>query len=264
LIDDWASWQREDSQAFALLKQVLTGLAPGDQEALAPGPLVRISLDDSCDYPTISTSYGQQVPVVQASSGVRRILALAYLLVWTWQEHQRAAELLGQELTPRLIFLIDEVEAHLHPSGQRRVLAALLGVVNQLRAETDVQLLVVTHSPLVMASVEPFFEPAIDRWWDLDLIDGGVTLSQRPFERQRDANTWLMSQAFDLPSAGSLARQQALDRARNLIRQRTQANRAEIEASEYALQHSLAGTDPFWNQWRWAKARFGWQAEPKP
>ena len=51
------------------------------------------------------------------------------------------------------------------------------------------QLLVVTHSPLVMASVEPLFEPASDRWWDLDLIDGSVTLSERSFERQGGANS---------------------------------------------------------------------------
>lgn len=264
LIDDWASWQRENGQPFTLLKQVLQGLAPNEQDALEPGELVRISLDDARDYPTIRTSYGQQVPVVQASSGVRRILALAYLLVWTWQEHQRAAELLGQQLTPRLIFLIDEVEAHLHPAWQRRVLAALLAVVNGLRAETAVQLLVVTHSPLVMASVEPLFEPATDRWWDLDQIDGSVVLSQRPFERQGDANSWLMSEAFDLASAGSLARQQALVHARHLIRQEHEASAAEIQASEGALQHSLSGTDPFWNQWRWAKAKFGWANQLAP
>jgi predicted ATP-binding protein involved in virulence len=70
--------------------------------------------------------------IARQSFGVRRILALAYLLVWNWQEHQLAAELLCQELTPRLIFLIDEVEAHLYPTWHRRVLAALLGVVNQL------------------------------------------------------------------------------------------------------------------------------------
>jgi hypothetical protein len=264
LIDDWASWQRENGQSFALLQQVLQGLGPNEQDTLVPGELVRISLDDARDYPTIRTSYGQQVPVVQASSGVRRILALAYLLVWSWQEHQRAADLLGQELAPRLIFLIDEVEAHLHPAWQQRVLGALLAVVNSLRAGTEVQLLVVTHSPLVMASVEPLFEPASDRWWDLDLIDGSVTLSERSFERQGDANSWLMSEAFDLPSAGSLARQQALDRARQLIRQQDQANAADIAASELALHLCLSGTDPFWNQWRWAKTKFGWSAESAP
>ena len=156
------------------------------------------------------------------------------------------------------------MEAHLHPAWQRRVLAALLAVVNGLRAETAVQLLVVTHSPLVMASVEPLFEPANDRWWDLDQIDGTVVLSQRPFERQGEANSWLMSEAFDLPSAGSLARQQALVHARHLIRQEYEASAAEIQASERALQHSLSGTDPFWNQWRWAKAKFGWADQLAP
>lgn len=144
------------------------------------------------------------------------------------------------------------------------MLAALLAVVNGLRAETDVQLLVVTHSPLVMASVEPFFEPETDRWWDLDLIDGCVTLNQRPFERQGDANSWLMSEAFDLASAGSLARQQALNQALHVIRKEKQASAADVQNTERALQFSLSGTDPFWNQWRWAKATFGWSDQLEP
>lgn len=259
LIDDWASWQRENSQNFEQLKRVLQALAPSATETLQPGPLVRLSLDDARDYPTIITSYGQQVPVVQASSGVRRILSLAYLLVWTWQEHQRAAELLGQSLTPQLIFLIDEVEAHLHPAWQRRVLGTLLEVVKGLRPETQVQLLIVTHSPLVMASVEPLFEPQTDRWWDLDLVEGQVQLQQRLFERQGDANQWLMSPAFDLPSAGSIAQQSALERARNLIRQREQAPVADCRAVAAELHRTLGGADPFWNQWRWATETFGWQ-----
>jgi hypothetical protein len=28
------------------------------------------------------------VPVTQAAAGMRRVLALAYLLVWTWEEHE--------------------------------------------------------------------------------------------------------------------------------------------------------------------------------
>jgi hypothetical protein len=111
-----------------------------------------------------------------------------------------------------------------------------------------------------MASVEPIFEPGTDRWWDLDLVDGVVALSQRPFERQGDASTWLMSQAFDLPSAGYLLRQQALDSARNLIRQQNHTSPVDIETSEQALLNFLNRTNQFWNEWRWAKARLGWQS----
>jgi hypothetical protein len=90
-----------------------------------------------------------------------------------------------------------------------------------------------------------------------------VTLSQRPFERQGDANSWLMSAAFDLPTAGSLARQQAMSTARAIIRQQDDANSEEIQAAEQALRFSLSGADPFWNQWRWATETFGW-ASRKP
>ena len=35
-----------------------------------------------------------------------------------------------------------------------------------------VQLIAATHSPLVLASVEPEFDPTKDRIWDLDIITG--------------------------------------------------------------------------------------------
>lgn len=81
LIRDWASWQREDGQAFAALRQVLTALSPGPNEPLIPGELRKLSLDDPRRYPTLAMPYGQEVAVIHASAGMRRIIALAYLLV---------------------------------------------------------------------------------------------------------------------------------------------------------------------------------------
>ncbi len=90
LILDWASWQREDGEAFHQLTSVLKNLSPSPSELLRPGKLTRIGLDDSRDHPTLSLPYEQDVPVVTASAGMRRVVALGYLLVWTWQEHLRA------------------------------------------------------------------------------------------------------------------------------------------------------------------------------
>ena len=47
---------------------------------------------------------------------MKRIIGLAYLLVWAWQEHVKASELLARPPARQMIFLVDEVEAHLHPT----------------------------------------------------------------------------------------------------------------------------------------------------
>lgn len=108
--------------------------------------------------------YGQDVPLVFASAGMKRVVALAYLLVWTWHEHLRACELIDDEPAQEIIFLIDEIEAHLHPQWQRRIVPALLDVMDALTGDHQVptQLLVATHSPLVLASVESHFNSQID------------------------------------------------------------------------------------------------------
>ena len=129
LFRDWATWQLEDGVAFEQLKRVLEALSPSPDEMLVPGQLRRVSINDPKKYPTLMMPYGQEVPVIHASAGMRRILALAYLLVWTWQEHLAACELTGNDPAREIIFLIDEVEAHLHPQCQRRIVPALRAVM---------------------------------------------------------------------------------------------------------------------------------------
>jgi hypothetical protein len=90
LIRDWAKWQVGKSEPYKALRDVLRALSPSKSERLTPGDLTRISLDDVRDIPTVRMPYGQDVPVVNASSGIRRIIALAYFLVWSWEEHRRA------------------------------------------------------------------------------------------------------------------------------------------------------------------------------
>ena len=98
-------------------------LSPSGEEKLVPGKLTRISLDDARDMPTLRMPYGQEVPVLHASSGMRRIISLAYFLVWCWEEHLKARDLTGEEPESRAVFLIDEAEAHLHPKWQLIIFA---------------------------------------------------------------------------------------------------------------------------------------------
>ncbi len=185
LIWDWANWQKEDGQAFARLKAVLAALSPSAEEKLVPGRLVRISLKDARDIPTVRMPYGQDVPVLHAASGMRRLAALAWLLVWCLEEHGRAAELLGEEPAKRAVLCVDDVEAHLHPGWQRTIVPALMKAMDAVGMGEDgmgkaTQLVVTTHSPLIMASVETLFDSTKDAWFDLKLTDGRVALTKQP------------------------------------------------------------------------------------
>jgi len=152
---------------------LLWHLGPDDQP-LTPGELFRPSLDDVRRIPTIRMPYAQDVPITYAPAGVRRMCKMAYLLAWALSEHETEVHRSGKGATSQIIVLVDELETHLHPKWQRTVLPSLMAAVKDWRPDDppDVQFLVATHSPMVLASVEPTFIPELDALWKLDLVDG--------------------------------------------------------------------------------------------
>jgi hypothetical protein len=254
LILDWASWQREYGEAFSQLTGVLRALSPSPNELLKPAKLTRIALDDLRDQPTLATPYGQEVPLVLASAGMRRVVALAYLLVWTWQEHLRACEIRDMRPAKEIIFLIDEIEAHLHPQWQRRIVKALLDVMTSLTKthSVSVQMIVTTHSPLVLASLEPIFDSEKDAWFDLDLNrtenESRVQLEKRDFVRHGDVSNWLTSEAFDLKEPRSIEAEEAITKALSLAKMPA-PSRKQINEVDRLLRDSLSDVDRFWVRW---------------
>lgn len=188
------SWQQSNGageRPFELLCRILAQLSPhpeSPRELIRPGAPVRVFIDDTRDFPTIDIGYGA-IPAIHASAGMRRILSLAYLMVWTWREHLAASKLLRRPPVSDVIFLMDEVENHLHPAWQRRIVKALLTVLEGLSPGMQVQACLTTHAPLVLASLEPFFDAARDRFFvfDLDAETGVVTLDEAPWSAQGDA-----------------------------------------------------------------------------
>ena len=257
LIRDWAGWQKENGAPFKHLKSLLKRMSPSGGAALEPGELIRISLDDARDMPTIRMPYRQDVAVVHASAGMRRIMALTYCLVWAWEEHKRAAGQLGEEPAGQVIFLIDEIESHLHPAWQRGVVPAVLSVMQELNSEAEVQLLAATHSPLIMASIEPEFAAGTDAWFDLDFEQDEVVLRRRDFEKRGDAATWLISEAFDLQSGRPLEYERLVDEAQALLN-RENPDIDRIVRMNNALVAALSPTDYFLLNWRYICRRKGW------
>lgn len=257
LLADWVLWQEGKKPAFDDLAKVLDALSPSGEEKIQPGTPMRVG-DSVKDLPSLRMPYGQDVPLTHASAGMRRIAALAYLLVWTWREHQLACERFRLNPAREIIFLVDEIECHLHPQWQRRIVPALLNVMNALTGSRDVpvQLLAATHSPLVLASVEPLFNQENDCIWDFDLVGHEVEAHNYPWSRKGDVNAWLASEVFNLKEPVSVQAEEALQQARSFLRKAATNQRAltieekgQLQTIDDLLRASLSDVDPFWIRW---------------
>ena len=250
LLIDWAHWINANDDRAEAMAAVLKALAPAD-ETLAPGPLVRFSLQDARPIPSIDSHHGGVVPVVHASAGVRRAVALAYILTWAHSEHQLAAEQTGHTSTRQVFVLFDEVESHLHPRWQRSILRSLQEAGSAIFAGAEFQYLVSTHSPLVLASAEPWFDAERDAWFDIDLAGDPpqVHLERRPFVRLGAVGHWLTSEAFDLATdRGSLEAEEAVLKAREILREPEPTLDAVMKVDD-GLRRTLSELDPFWVRW---------------
>lgn len=249
LVRDWVKWQSTpDRYPFGILKNVLRRMSPPDMSELQPGQPIRM-INDTRDIPTILHPYGE-IPIVNASAGVRRIVTLAYLIVWAWYEHNVGAELTEAKPENRMVILIDEIEAHLHPKWQRVILPALLGVQSLLSSELTIQFMISTHSPLVLASAETHFNSATDRLFHIAAngSTGEAELSIMDFVKYGNVDSWLTSPIFSLGQARSQEAERAIDTAKKLQLQDSPSAEA-IAATHHVLLDELSETDPFWPRW---------------
>ncbi len=88
----------------------------------------------------------EKLALDQLSGGYRAVLALAADLAWRMAQGNPH---LDDPLESEAIVLIDEVDLHLHPSWQQRILNDLA------RTFPNVQFVVSTHSPQVLTTVGP-------------------------------------------------------------------------------------------------------------
>jgi hypothetical protein len=219
---------------------------------MEPGEPMRVSVEDVRDIPTIKMPYGT-VPVIHASAGMKRILGLAYLLVWTWYEHLQASKLRKRQPTDQIILLMDEVESHLHPQWQRSIMPAVLEVATGLQQQMKIQAFTTTHSPLVLASLEPIIDEEIDRLFLFELQGQEVTLNEFPWTKQGDTVGWLTSEIFGLKQARSKEAEIAIEAAEAWMRADSMNGFPENLRTQLQIQQQLErllpGHDPFWPRW---------------
>jgi hypothetical protein len=276
LLADWVSWQqRSKSEEFGALRKVLHALWPPREHLnldLAP---TRVHLRDRRDIPVVSTDYAV-VPVTLVSAGMKRALSLAYLLVWAWTEHEKAAKESRQKPTRDVVLLIDEPELHQHPSWQRAFLPAVLKAIGMIAPNAAVQVFTATHSPLVLASLENAWVETLDDLFVMERDGSLIKAEELPFTKEGDVSAWLASTVFGRAGGRSREAELAIAAAMDVMAGRTkdaETNLAALEAGwqalatppqerpargphpplvervHDALTRTLPGHDRFWARW---------------
>lgn len=248
LVRDVVRWAVEPGNTeFEQVAMLVEQLA-GEEQFRLTRKVERVYVDDPRDFPVVTGPAGD-LPVAHAPAGLRRILGLAYLVVWAWREHKVAAGLKKRPPNTSLVLLIDEVESHLHPKWQRTILPSILRALNQ---EVKLQVVATTHSPMVLASVEPTFDVDRDKLFLLDLERDVVVLREQPWAMQGDVINWLVSDSFGLQQARSVEAEQAIEAAEAWMRGDTAALPPGLSTKEQIhdeLRRVLAGHDAFWPRW---------------
>jgi AAA domain, putative AbiEii toxin, Type IV TA system/AAA domain len=252
LLSDWVRWQNHpDQTTFSLFWQVIERLFPAI-EVPTIGPTTRLSLKDVRDIPTLQFPY-DQVPITHLSSGMKRIISLAYSLVWTWYEHRQAAALARVTPAKKLLLLIDEIELHLHPLWQRSIFPAIMDAIKLLDPHIQIQVLATTHSPLVLASLEPFFDEEIDKLFGFELVDRDITIREFYWAKRGDVDHWLTSPVFGLSRPRSREAEVAINSAYALMRKADMQGFPDHLRSEESIHQELLRVlpddDVFWRRW---------------
>ncbi len=257
LLRDWVRWQeRKDKHTvFDTFEKVLQNLSPPDLGPFKIGEPARI-LGEAREIPTLIHPYGS-VPILFESAGIKRIVTLAYLIVWAWEEHKIQAKQYDRKEERQMVILLDEAEAHLHPKWQRKIIPALLEISEHLHSELSLQLIVATHSPLVVASGETVFDPEKDKIFHLDFtMSGNVQFNQMNFEVRGTVDSWLSSDFFGVQFPGNEKRSDVIQKAISL-QQSDSVSKEEVEELSDQLKRLLSAEDPFWIRWIIYAEQFG-------
>ena len=137
------------SKALHVVRQAITAMLPGVSEPrveLDPFRFVVSVRPDPDGRFDNGFEEAEELALDQLSGGCRIVLALAADLA---RRMARGNPHLDDPLQSEAVVLIDEVELHLHPSWQQRILTDLR------RTFPNTQFIVSTHSPQVLTTVEP-------------------------------------------------------------------------------------------------------------
>ena len=96
------------------------------------------------------------VPLVGLADGLKAMIALLADVLMRLDKAPWAADITGPLTARPMILLLDEIDIHLHPKWQRKILPVLQ------KTFSNAQIFVSTHSPFVVGSVDDAFVYCLD------------------------------------------------------------------------------------------------------
>ena len=222
-----------------------------------PVEFLGVAEDANGLFPQFRTPDGD-VPLNVLGQGTQSMIQwLAHLLVGYAEYHDFPDDL---EDKPS-IFVVDEIDAHLHPSWQRRIIPALI------RNFPKLQIFCSTHAPLMLAGLKEGQAQLLHRD-----EEGKVAVSRN----EEDILGWSMDEItrtlLDVPEPIDLETAEHLDRLQGLRRKQalTPDESAELEKLRHTVNRSFssgprfAQVEEFAEQLRRARAESGSIVEPVP
>lgn len=152
------------------------------------------------------------LPVSLLSDGVRTMVSMVADMAW------RCAKLnphLGADAareTPGIV-LIDEVDLHLHPAWQQRVIQSLVSTFPR------VQFIVTTHSPQVLTTVSSECIRLIDTQWDETREEWAWTAIEPDFQTRGVASVETLSRIMGIDPVPDVEEARLLDDYRQRVEQ---------------------------------------------
>lgn len=177
--------------------------------------------------------WGFSAPVASLSDGYRSTLSWVLdLLGWVFL---RSPEMLWNGLQGQI--LIDEVEQHLHPSWQRRIIGALR------RQFPRVQFIVTTHAPLCVTGTTDLDDDEVSLvhlGWNGDAVQAQSGLLP---PRGLRADQILTSYLFGLETTTDDETKHDIERLAALLAQPAEAATAEVEQLRSKLHEKLGSEE---------------------
>lgn len=193
-----------------------------------PIEFLRVAEDENGLFPQFRTPDGD-VPLNVLSQGTQSIIQwLAFLLFGYAKYYDYASDLEKRAG----VVIIDEIDAHLHPSWQRRIIPTLRHHFPNL------QLFCSTHSPLMLAGLKAGQVQLLKRG-----DHGKITVSRNETDIVGWSADEILRSFLDLPSPTDLKTAEDIQRLQELRRsgKLSGAEAAELERLRHTVNQELLG-----------------------
>ena len=223
---DYRAYRRNDPAIRKIIDKV-AAIASEITEGF-PIEFLRVAEDEDGLFPQFRTRDGD-VPLNVLSQGTQSIIQwLAFLLIGYAKYYEYASNL---EDRPGVL-IIDEIDAHLHPSWQRRIIPTLR------RHFPNLQLFCSTHSPLMLAGLKAGQVQLLKRD-----DHGKVTVSRNETDIVGWSADEILRSFLDVPSPTDLQTAVHIERLQELRRtgKLSAKEAAELECLRQTVNQELLG-----------------------